>query len=345
MSRKLGVSIFRLKDRRILGIAFIVVIGAIVPHFIPEALIYILGLTFLFAVLAVSWDLIVGYAGQINLGHTVFVGVGAYTAALLQVPSRFEGTGLEFLANMPIFPIPLSILAGGITAAIIGFAVGIITLRLKGWYFALVTAVLPLVFIQTTFIWSDIFGGEEGFSIGLERALAPTTLGKYYAALAIMLISVIAMLVVANSRVGLKFKTVREDADLAEAVGINTTNYKVLAFVISAFFAGIAGASMMHYMVTVGQLFYDVPLMLLIILAAVIGGLGTIFGPIVGAFIVYLTKFWWLKGALPLIAATGLPLNDDMILYAMLIVIAILAPGGLWSKIEKFTKRIRVSSA
>jgi len=343
MAWKVKVSVVHFTDRRILGMIALIATGAIIPIFIPEALIYILGLTCLFVILAVSWDLIVGYTGQINLGHTVFVGVGAYVAALSQVPSRFEGTELGFLVYMPIPPIPLSILAGGLAAAIIGLIVGVITLRLKGWYFALVTAVLPLVFIQTTVIWREIFGGEEGFSIGLERALAPTSTGKYYAALVIMFVSVLIMFIIANSRIGLKFKTVREDSDLAEAVGINTTNYKILAFVISAFFAGIAGASMMHYRVTVGPDFYDVPLMLLIILAAVIGGLGTIFGPMVGGFIIYLAKFWWLKGTLPVIAALGLPLNDDMILYAILIVIAIFAPGGLWSKIKKL--RLRASSS
>ncbi|KON28527.1 branched-chain amino acid ABC transporter permease [miscellaneous Crenarchaeota group archaeon SMTZ-80] len=324
------------KDKRILGILVILFISIIVSRFAPDAFVYILGLTYLFIILAVSWDIIVGYAGQINLGHTVFVGIGAYTTALLQVPSRFQGTFFEFLSEMPQIPIFASILFGGIAAGIVGFLIGVITLRLRGWYFALVTAILPFIFIETTIIESEIFGGEEGFSIGLERALAPTSLGKYYIALALMLVSVVIMFTIVNSRVGLKFKTVREDLNLAEAVGINTVNYKVLAFIISSFFAGITGAAIVHYRSTVSPGLYDIPLMLLIILAAVIGGLGTILGPIIGGLIVYLTRYWWLKGAISAFTVAGLPINDDIILYIILIALAILAPEGLWVKVRRF---------
>lgn len=324
------------KDKRILGILIFVAVSLIIARITPDALTYIIGLTYLFIILAVSWDIIVGYAGQINLGHTVFVGIGAYTTALLQVPSRFQGTFFEFLSEMPRIPIFASIFFGGIVAGIVGFLIGVITLRLRGWYFALVTAILPLVFIETTIIGSGVFGGEEGFSVGLERALAPTSLGKYYIALALMLVSVTTMFMIVNSRVGLKFKAVREDFYLAESVGINTVNYKVLAFVISSFFAGITGAAIVHYRSTVSPGLYDIPLMLLIILAAVIGGLGTILGPIVGGFIVYLTRYWWLKGAISAFTIAGLPINDDIILYMILIALAILAPEGLWVRVRRF---------
>lgn len=324
-----------LKDRRVAWFIILVIVTAIVPWFIPDALAYILGLTFLFIILTVSWDLMVGYTGQVNLGHTVFVGIGAYVTALMQVPSRFEGTFLGFLAGLPKVPIPISIFMGGVLSAVVGLIIGVITLRLRGWYFALVTAILPLIFIETTVIWRDIFGGEEGFSVGLEKALASTSIGKYYISFVIMVVSVAIMLVIVNSKIGLKFKAVRDDLELAEAVGIDTVKYKVLAFVISSFFAGIAGAAMVHYRVTVSPDLYDVPLMLLIILAVVIGGLGTIYGPLIGGLIIYLIKYWWLKGAMASLAATGLPINDDIILYAILIIVAVLAPEGLWIKVRK----------
>lgn len=331
-----GLKSISLKDKRILGILISVLVAIIIGRIIPDALSYIMGLTYLFIILAVSWDIIVGYAGQINLGHTVFIGIGAYTTALLQVPSRFQGTFFDFLSEMPRIPIFASILFGGIVAGIVGFLIGVVTLRLKGWYFALVTAILPFVFIETTIIGKDVFGGEEGFSVGLERALAPTSLGKYYIALALMLTSVAIMFIIVNSRVGLKFKAIREDSYLAESIGVNTVIYKVLAFVITSFFAGITGAAIVHYRSTVSPGLYDVPLMLLIILAAVIGGLGTIFGPIIGGLIVYLSRYWWLKGMIGAFTVIGLPINDDIILYTILIAIAILAPEGLWPKVSKF---------
>ncbi|MFW5936143.1 MAG: branched-chain amino acid ABC transporter permease, partial [Candidatus Hadarchaeota archaeon] len=259
--------------RTILGLITACILGVmlLLPEVLPEAFIYLIGLAFLFIILTVSWDVMVGYTGQVNLGHTVFVGVGAYTTALLQT-QRLHGTSLEFLAVEP--PIYLSIIAGGVMAALIGFIIGVITLRLKGYYFALVTAVLPLVFMQTLYIWSDVFGGEEGFSVGLSKVLTGTIVGNYYAAFFIMLISVGIMLFLVKSPLGLKLRALREDQELAEAAGIDTVKYKLIAFMISSFFAGIGGAAIVHYRITVGPDLYDIPLMLIIILSAVIGGLG-----------------------------------------------------------------------
>ncbi|MBO8181533.1 MAG: branched-chain amino acid ABC transporter permease [Archaeoglobus sp.] len=332
------------KDPRLAVAVIILILAGIAPLFIPEAFIYLIGLTFLFIILAISWDVIVGYTGQVNLGHTVFVGIGAYTTALLQVPSRFEGSFLSFMAGIPTPPIAVSILLGGIIAAFVGFVIGVITLRLKGYYFALVTAVLPLVFIQFLYVWSDILGGEEGFSIGLERALAPDPVGRYYIALFLLVISAIILHVILRSSIGYKFRAVRDDEILAESVGIDIVKYKVLSFVISSFFAGLAGAAIIHYRITIGPDVFDIPLMLLIILAAVIGGLGTLYGPIIGGFLIFLAKNWWLKGIAAQVSQV-LPLNDEAILYIILIVVAIFAPHGLWSYLKKFAERKKVKTA
>ncbi len=318
--------------RVILGLitAVIVAIMLLLPRVVPEAFIYLIGLTFLFIILTVSWDIMVGYTGQVNLGHTVFVGVGAYTTALLQT-QRLQGTPLEFLAIEP--PIYLSIIAGGVMAALIGFIIGVITLRLRGYYFALVTAILPLVFAQSVYIWSDVFGGEEGFSVGLHKVLTDTTVGNYYAAFFIMLISVALMLKLVKSPLGLKLRALREDQELAEAAGIDTVRYKLIAFMISSFFAGIGGAAIIHYRITVGPDLYGIPLMLIIILSTVIGGLGTIYGPIVGGFFIYLSKNWWLREVVDTFFS-DLPVNDEIILYIILIVIAIFLPHGVYHSVK-----------
>ncbi len=317
------------------GILFLV-FAIMAPFVLPEAFVYLVGLMFLFLILVISWDVIVGYTGQVNLGHTVFVGLGAYTAALMQVPSRFEGS-VNFLANMPPAPVPISILAGGVVAGLFGLAIGVITLRLKGYYFSLVTAILPLVFLKSVFVFSDIFGGEEGFSIGLERSLAEDTTLRYYYAFVIFLISFILIYIIVNSRIGLRFRAVRDDEDLAESIGVNVVRYKILSFVISSFFAGIGGAAIVHYRITIGPDLYDIPLMLLIILAAVIGGLGTLYGPLFGGVVIYLMKNWWLKSLLPTIPS-WLPINDDVILYAILIAVGVLAPEGIWGRIKEMLR-------
>jgi branched-chain amino acid transport system permease protein len=331
------------KDPRIFVAIIILILAFVAPFFVPGAFIYLIGLTYLFIILAISWDVIVGYTGQVNLGHTVFVGIGAYTTALLQVPSRFEGSFLSFMAGIPPLPIFLTILIGGLMAAFVGFVIGVITLRLKGYYFALVTAVLPLVFIQFLYVWSDILGGEEGFSVGLEKALAPDPTGRYYIALFLLVISIAILYIILRSSIGYKFRAIRDDEVLAESVGIDIVRYKVLSFVISSFFAGLAGAAIIHYRITIGPDVFDIPLMLLIILATVIGGLGTLFGPVLGGFLIFLAKNWWLKGVAEHIGEF-LPLNDEAILYIILIIVAIRAPHGIWSYLKKLIEMVRVKS-
>jgi branched-chain amino acid transport system permease protein len=125
---------------------------------------------------------------------------------------------------------------------------------------------------------------------------------------------------------------------LAESVGIDIVRYKVLSFVISSFFAGLAGAAIIHYRITISPDVFDIPLMLLIILAVVIGGLGTLYGPILGGFIIFLAKNWWLKGVAAQISQV-LPLNDEAILYMILIIVAIFSPHGIWSYVKKYTKK------
>lgn len=322
------------KGITVLVVSVITAIAILLPGYLPEAFIYLIGLTYLFIILTVSWDVMVGYTGQVNLGHTVFVGVGAYTAALLQTPSRLEGTAIGFIAVKP--PILISILAGGLLSALIGFVIGVITLRLRGYYFALVTAVLPLVFAESVYIWSDVFGGEEGFSIGLDRALASTTVYKYYFSFILMFISVAIMLYIVKSPLGLKFKALREDPELAEASGIDTVRYKLIAFVISSFFAGIGGAAIVHYRITAGPDLYGIPLMLLIILSTVIGGLGTIYGSVIGGFFIYLAKNWWLREIIDGVSKIyRIPVNDEIVLYAILIAIAIFLPEGVYQGIKK----------
>ncbi|MFN3383295.1 MAG: branched-chain amino acid ABC transporter permease [Archaeoglobaceae archaeon] len=308
--------------KAIIPISFILVI---LPMFVPSAYLYLIGLALIFAILVASWDLMVGYTGQVNLGHTTFVGLGAYTAAILQLPSRIG-------AALDVHPL-MAIVLAGIFSAFVGLAIGLLTLRLKGYYFSLVTAILPLVFMQKVFVWRSVFGGEEGFSIPSEKLLVATTLEKYYVAVVFAVVSIAVMYAIARSKIGLRFKAVRDSEELAEALGIDTTKYKILAFVLSSFFAGIAGAIFVNYRMTVAPDLYDVPLMLLIILSAVIGGLGTLWGPFLMGIVVYLAKNWWLT------AFRFGVVNEEIILYAILIAVAILMPRGVYNEVQEKTKR------
>ncbi|MEM4472807.1 MAG: branched-chain amino acid ABC transporter permease [Archaeoglobaceae archaeon] len=298
---------------------------ALLPLFTPSAYLYLIGLSLIFAVIVVSWDLMVGYTGQVNLGHTTFVGLGAYIAAILQVPSRI---GL----NLEIHPI-IAILFSGLLSAFVALIIGLVTLRLRGYYFSLVTAVLPLVFMQKVFVWREVFGGEEGFSIPVEKVVFATTIEKYYFSLLFLVLSTIIMLYICKSRLGLKFRAIKDSEELSESLGINVAFYKIIALIISSFFAGLAGAMFVNYRLTVSPDLYDVPLMLLVILSAVVGGIGSIVGPLLMSILIYLAKNWFLTSL-----RWGI-VNEEVVLYALLIAVAIILPKGAYNEILERLKR------
>ncbi|KXA89301.1 hypothetical protein AKJ62_03415 [candidate division MSBL1 archaeon SCGC-AAA259D14] len=304
----------------------------LLPLFLSRTYLGILGLTFLFVIIVVSWDLLVGYSGQLNLGHTLFVGFGAYTAGLLFLQERFEVYELTaWLTGIPDIPKPVLVIIGGIIAALVGIGTGVICLRLKGFYLGLVTAVLPLIFMQAAGILAPLTGSYEGFTIGLKGALHPSPAGRYYYALIAMIISLGTIYYIINSRWGLIFESIRDNENLARSAGINTLKYKLLVFSLSAFFAGIAGGLWVFYEYTVGTHLVHIPLMLLVILGAVLGGTGTFYGPIIGGFIVYILKMWVFQD---LVKFLPLDLPPEMPLFILLIILILTFPEGIIAKIK-----------
>jgi len=306
MITKLNISSFNWKW-------LIALIPLPLPFILPKSIVFMLGLAFIFAVFVLSWDLVAGYTGEVNLGHTVFIGIGAYTSALLAL--KFHTPPL------------ISIVAGGLLAMLFGFVIGIICLRLKGYYLALVTAILPLVFIQFVNIYSGIFGGYEGLSIGIKNALHRSIEGRYYIAYGFMLLSIYAVYRLVNGKFGLRLKAIRDDEELAEGAGIDVVKHKVMAFCISALMAGLAGGVVVFYRLSVGVDLFGVPLMILIILSALFGGLGTLFGPLIGALTIYIAKHWIFMEAA---RAINVQQADELMMYLLLIVLILKMPDGLF---------------
>lgn len=221
-----------------------------------------------FAILACSWDIVGGYTGQISFGNALFFGIAGYTLAFMTKWFGFS-------------PWPSLFIGGGV-AALCGLLMGVVCLRLKGPYLALVTLAVPLVLIQITHIYWQIFGADEGIT-GVSP-LAIGYLSNYYISLVLMLFTIISLSLISNSRLGLIFLSIREDELVAEAVGVNTTKYKILAFVLSAFFSGLAGAFHTSQLMYVLPDYLSIVLSTNIVMWSVIGGLGSIIGP---AFIAY----------------------------------------------------------
>ena len=210
---------------RIALILFILVLLLIPVATYDPYLFRILTLASIFAILAASWDLLSGFTGQMNFGHALFFGVGAYTAALVNLHFHIPPWG----------SIPL----GGLAAVLAGLVVGIPCLRLRGTYLALTTLAFPIILLGIVFAIPGITGGELGVS-GLSR-LTGSRVGDYYLTVVLMIGLCTIMWKITDSNTGIIFHAIREDEVAVRASGINTTRYKLLAFSLSGFFAGISG--------------------------------------------------------------------------------------------------------
>lgn len=243
-------------------------------------LLRILILTSIFAILAASWDLLSGFTGQMNFGHALFFGVGAYTAALLNLHVHLPPWG----------SIPL----GALGAVLAGLIIGIPCLRLRGTYLALTTLAFPIILMGIIFALPGITGGELGIS-GLER-LARSRVTNYYITVILMLVLCTIMWKITDSNTGIIFHAIREDELAVRSSGINTTRYKLLAFCLSGFFAGIAGGLYAHFMRIAGPSTLEVSMSFQIVIWAVFGGIVTIYGPVGAVFILYplleFFRFW-----------------------------------------------------
>lgn len=270
---------------RLLALLLLIIIAGLPLLGIPTHRLTIFTTANLIAILAVSWDLLVGRTGQISLGHALFYGVGAYATALLYKQLNWP----------PWITIPLSIMAGVGVALIIGVP----CLRFKGPYLALVTMAFPLAIVGFLFYYRDIFGGESGISIARAKIFpglltSQRMIAEFYFSLALLVISSIIIYKIATSKTGIVFVSILDDELGSKACGISTTKYKLLSFAISGLFGSLAGAFAAH-VIGIANPKYFIDKSALIpteysivpIIATILGGIGTIYGPIVGVYIYY----------------------------------------------------------
>lgn len=219
-------------------------------------------------ILAVSLNLTTGFLGELTLGHAGFMSVGAYAGAIFSL-----------YTNLPYFPgFLLALLIGGTVAAIFGFIIGVPVLRLKGDYLAIVTLAFGEI-IRSVITNLEITGGASGLN----------NIPMYTSYISVYVVAVITILLITNlinSRHGRAICSIREDYIAAESVGISLTNYKILAFVMAAFFAGIAGVLYSHNLGFVQAKTFDYNKSIEILVIVVLGGMGSIKGSIISAIII-----------------------------------------------------------
>jgi len=228
-----------------------------------------------FAILGLGLNLLTGYAGLVSLGHAGFFAIGAYTAALLKI--NFD------------LPYPVVMLAAACVSAVAGLLVGLPTLRLSGNYLTIVTLGFGEVVRMIIMNWRDVTGGTLGLRpprpamFGVEFTLANH--GFYYTMLALLILTGIACHAIIKSRTGRAFQAIREDEVAATMMGIRTTRFKILAFVLSAIITGVAGAFYAPFLGFIDHNTFVFDVSILIISIVIVGGMGTMRGMFLGAIV------------------------------------------------------------
>lgn len=273
-------------------------------------------------VLATSLNLVNGFTGQFSLGHAGFMAVGAYTSAWLSMQPQ-----AQLIPNLALFL--LLPVAGGLLAALAGYIVGLPSLRLRGDYLAIVTLGFGEI-IRVALLNSNAVGGARGL-YGILSANAVPALGlspfsaQFFVASVWTVITFVTLWRIVHSSKGRAFLSVREDEIAAEAMGINITQTKVRAFVISAFFAGVGGSMFAHSVKYLNPSTFTFTKSVDIIIMIVLGGMGSFTGSVIAAAIITVLPEMVLRELQQL---TGVDLR--MVIYSLLLILfMILRPSGI----------------
>jgi len=278
---------------------------------------HVMIILFMYALMAQSWNILAGFCGQISLGHATFFGIGAYS------------TGYLFFAYQLSPWIGLGV--GVLLAMLMAIAIGIPTFRLRGHYFAIATLLIGEG-VQIFFQRWELVGAASGIFLPIVREQAwlnfqfhDTKLPYYYIILVFLALASFIVWRLDRSRIGFYFRAIRDEPEAASSLGVNVTLYKSFAFMISAGLMSMAGAFYCQYVLVIDpETVFPLSLSILVVLMAVMGGAGTLWGPIIGAAVLVplseVTRVYF--------GGTGGSL-DLMIYGALIVLICIFKPEGL----------------
>jgi ABC-type branched-subunit amino acid transport system ATPase component/ABC-type branched-subunit amino acid transport system permease subunit len=275
----------------------------------------VLLMMFLLAVQASGWNIISGYAGYVSLGHSMFLGLGSYTAAIIALH-----TGVN-----PLWVAPL----GGITAVLVAVVFGSVVLRTRGHAFVIITIALLLSAQIVATNWSSLTNGSDGITLELPFWSADyQNIPFYYAFLFLLVLTVLFSGWIARTKFGTGLVAIREDEGKAASIGVNTTIFKILAYAASSFFIGVAGGVYAYYQTFLNPVgSFAILGSVLIVLSALVGGRGTLYGPVIGGFIIQLVN----EGAT---VYGGNTQTRVLILGLILVGVVLFLPAGLLPTLE-----------
>ena len=317
-----------MRGGRIAAVLAVVILAAL-PAVLSSYAITVFIFIFFYAYLGQAWNIVGGYAGQLSAGHAAFVGVGAYTSAMLSMQ-----LGLTPWIGMFV---------GGLLSAALGAVIGFLGFRfgLRGFYFVLLTVAFAEI-CRIVALNTDAVGGALGLYItftGNPRQFQfQDNRVYYYVALALMLAATGLVAALEHRRFGEYLKAIREDENACEALGVNTFKYKMLAMVVSSFLTGVGGTFYAYYLFSLQpNSVFGIPLSVEIIIRPIVGGAGTVLGPILGSFIlsplgelsrIYLSQGGW----------SGM----HLIVYGLLLIVVVLFfPQGAYPTLVKLGGSVR----
>jgi len=266
----------QLLDSKVLWFWFLMLIAALItfPFLAPNYYIYMANYMAINVLVTVGLNMLVGYTGQISLGHAGFFAIGAFTTVL-------------FMGKLS-FPFLVALTAGGVIAAVFGFILGLPALRLEGPYLAIATLGFGMAITQLIGRW-EFFGGRMGIQAPTLKLFGLCTVstdrGLYFVIISITFLLTLAARNLMKTKVGRAFIAIRDSDIAAETMGVNLTYYKTLAFAISAFYTGIAGGLMAFMLGFINPSTFNFILSIYFLAFVIVGGLGTIFGSIMGGVV------------------------------------------------------------
>lgn len=293
--------------------------------------INILVLTLMYVGLSSAWNLLSGYTGQLSLGHTAFFGIGGYTSSIL-------------LIELGITPW-VGIWIGGLFGVLLALIIGLPSFRLKGPFFTLSTIAIAEMLRIVSVNWKDLTNGSAGiripFNLGPENMVFTNPNSYVYLMFVYAVIVVLFIYLIDRSKFGVYLRCIREEEDAATSIGINATFYKMIAFIISAFFTAIGGTLFAQYTLLVEPpSMFSINFSILIALVAIIGGMGSVWGPVIGAiFMIPLSET--LRSTL---GANGLP-GLHLVIYGVVLILVIrLMPKGIFPVLQHLVENLRKKS-
>jgi branched-chain amino acid transport system permease protein len=319
------MAIFRTKTHWGMLVAFIVVLFVVPPLSFNHLWLNTVNTIGITLIATLGLNILVGYCGQLSIGHAGFIAVGAYTSAILT--NRFE------------VPFVVALLVAGIVSGLIGIIFGLPSVRVKGFYLAITTIAAQYIIIWVINHWG-LTGGFEGISVpyaSIGGLVFDTDVKQFYLVMIIVVIALFFAKNLTRTKVGRAFIAVRDNDLAAEVMGVNVNYYKLLAFFIGCFFAGIAGSLLAHTTYSLNAEQFSFTDSILYIGMIIIGGLGTTIGPILGVVLIRILQ----KVLLPIYLVpwlektfTGLPAGfatgiAPMVFGLIIVLFLILEPRGL----------------